>query len=96
MYKVPQDVLIQGISEELKAKIKMPSWALFVKTGMHKERPKNPKRKPSLQKQLSAAIKKGKSTDITSLLFLGVNVKPKKNKKSHPFTKQPFLAKLKR
>ncbi len=37
---VPADVLIQKTAEELKKieQIQMPEWALFVKTGAHKER----------------------------------------------------------
>lgn len=37
---VPADVLIQKTAEELKKveQIQMPDWALFVKTGAHKER----------------------------------------------------------
>ncbi len=31
--------LIEKTAEELKKKIKMPEWALYVKTGAHKERP---------------------------------------------------------
>ncbi len=37
---VPADTLIQKTAEELKKieQVKMPDWALFVKTGAHKER----------------------------------------------------------
>lgn len=38
-YDVPADLLIQKITEELKkeAEIKPPEWALYAKTGVHKE-----------------------------------------------------------
>ena len=39
VYNVPQDKLIQKTAVELKKKIDMPSWAYFVKTGAHKQRP---------------------------------------------------------
>ena len=38
-YDVPQGDLIKALSQKLKQELKMPSWAAFVKTGMHKERP---------------------------------------------------------
>ncbi len=39
MFDVDQDLLVRKLAEELKERIEMPEWALFVKTGMHKERP---------------------------------------------------------
>ena len=38
-YDVPADLLIQKITEELKkeAEIKPPEWAVYAKTGVHKE-----------------------------------------------------------
>lgn len=41
MYDIPADKLIQKTAQELKKiqEIKAPSWASFVKTGSHKERP---------------------------------------------------------
>jgi len=39
IFNVPQDQLIEKTAEELKKLIHMPSWALFVKTGAHKEKP---------------------------------------------------------
>ena len=39
MYEVKQEELVDALSEELKGKIKMPDWAKFVKTGIHKQRP---------------------------------------------------------
>lgn len=44
-FDVPADSLISAVSKELKEndKINEPSWAQFVKTGVHKERrPENP------------------------------------------------------
>lgn len=44
-FDVPADSLINAVSKELKEndKINEPSWAQFVKTGVHKERrPENP------------------------------------------------------
>jgi len=45
VYDVPPNILIEKVSKELMGKedIKPPSWAPFVKTGVHKERsPENP------------------------------------------------------
>lgn len=45
VYDVPADSLINEVAKELSAnkKINPPEWALFVKTGVHKERrPENP------------------------------------------------------
>ncbi|MCW1301329.1 MAG: 30S ribosomal protein S19e [Candidatus Nanoarchaeia archaeon] len=39
VYDVPADKLIQKVAEELKQKVQVPTWAKFVKTGAHKERP---------------------------------------------------------
>ena len=41
MYDVDAQELVKKAAEELKKlpEIKVPSWAVFVKTGMHKERP---------------------------------------------------------
>lgn len=41
MYDVPVNELIEEVAKDLKnvSEIKPPAWALFVKTGMHKERP---------------------------------------------------------
>lgn len=39
VFDVPADALIGRVAEDLKAKLKMPEWAKFVKTGSHKERP---------------------------------------------------------
>jgi len=41
MYDIPADKLIQKTAQELKKiqEIKAPSWACFIKTGSHKERP---------------------------------------------------------
>src|SRR3989338_9362684 len=41
IYDVPQNELVEKAGEELKKipQIQPPSWAAFVKTGMHKERP---------------------------------------------------------
>ncbi|MBU0471164.1 MAG: 30S ribosomal protein S19e [Nanoarchaeota archaeon] len=39
LLEVPQNELIKKTAEELKKLIDMPSWALFVKTGTHKQRP---------------------------------------------------------
>ncbi len=39
IYDVRPAELIKVVSEKLKALIKMPDWARFVKTGAHKERP---------------------------------------------------------
>jgi len=40
VYDVPPDMLIQRVAEKLKEidEIKPPEWAIFVKTGVHKER----------------------------------------------------------
>ncbi len=40
VYDVPPDMLIQRVAERLKEmeEIKPPEWAMFVKTGVHKER----------------------------------------------------------
>ncbi len=38
-YDVPQGELVKNLSVKLKQELKMPSWAMFVKTGVHKERP---------------------------------------------------------
>ncbi len=40
VYDVPPDMLIQRVAERLKEidEIKPPEWAIFVKTGVHKER----------------------------------------------------------
>ncbi len=40
VYDVPPDMLIQRVAERLKEmeEIKPPEWAVFVKTGVHKER----------------------------------------------------------
>ncbi|MEK6964023.1 MAG: 30S ribosomal protein S19e [Nanoarchaeota archaeon] len=38
-YDVPQNELVKNLSLKLKQELKMPSWAMFVKTGVHKERP---------------------------------------------------------
>jgi len=37
--EVPQEQLIKKTAEALKKEIHMPSWAPFVKTGTHKQRP---------------------------------------------------------
>jgi len=46
VYEVPADVLINRLAEELKVsfpEVNPPPWALFVKTGCHRERnPDNP------------------------------------------------------
>ncbi|MBC8495574.1 30S ribosomal protein S19e [archaeon] len=39
LYDVPQNELIEKTATELKKLIHMPSWAPFVKTGTHKQRP---------------------------------------------------------
>ncbi len=41
IFDVPTNDLIEGIAEELKKipELKAPDWAIFVKTGVHKERP---------------------------------------------------------
>lgn len=39
LYDVPQDQLIEKTADELKKLVHMPSWAPFVKTGHHKDRP---------------------------------------------------------
>lgn len=39
IFNVPQDKLIQKTADELKKLVHMPSWAPFVKTGTHKDRP---------------------------------------------------------
>ena len=41
IYDVSQQELVEKAAEELKkvSQIKPPTWAIFVKTGMHKERP---------------------------------------------------------
>ncbi|MDD3175511.1 MAG: 30S ribosomal protein S19e [Candidatus Nanoarchaeia archaeon] len=42
IYDVSQHKLVLEVAKELKNKIKMPEWALFVKTGSHRETmPKN-------------------------------------------------------
>ncbi len=40
VYDVPPDMLIQRVAEKLKEmeEIKPPEWAIYVKTGVHKER----------------------------------------------------------
>ncbi|HLD05838.1 MAG TPA: 30S ribosomal protein S19e [Candidatus Nanoarchaeia archaeon] len=38
-YDVPQSQLVKSLSVKLRQELKMPSWAMFVKTGVHKERP---------------------------------------------------------
>ena len=38
-FEVPPGELVKSLSKRLKQDIKMPSWAVFVKTGRHKERP---------------------------------------------------------
>lgn len=43
IYDIDQTKLIEAIGEQLKKELKTPSWAQFVKTGVHKERaPTNP------------------------------------------------------
>ncbi len=45
VYDVPADKLIARVAEDLKNRIKLkrPNWAIFVKTGSHRERmPENP------------------------------------------------------
>ena len=37
IYDVPSDKLVREVAKELK--LEMPAWAIWVKTGMHKERP---------------------------------------------------------
>ena len=39
VFNVPQNDLILELSKELESRIEKPSWAGFVKTGVHKERP---------------------------------------------------------
>jgi len=39
VYDVDPNVLVEKASEELKKIIKAPEWSIYVKTGVHKERP---------------------------------------------------------
>jgi small subunit ribosomal protein S19e len=39
IYDVNPNMLIDRLAKELKSQIKAPEWAVFVKTGVHKERP---------------------------------------------------------
>ena len=42
VYDVEPNVLISKVADHLRSEVQVPEWALFVKTGAHKERPPEP------------------------------------------------------
>lgn len=56
VYDVPADKLIERVAKELKGKVEPPAWAIWVKTGRHRE--KSPERDDWWYVRLASVLRK--------------------------------------